>query len=155
MFERFSQPARRVVVSAQQEARQLEHDYIGTEHLLLGVLGGDETAARQALIESGVSYDVVRKRVEDVVGRSAAPAGHIPFTPAAKKALEMSLRESRGLDTGYIGTAHELLGLLRVEDGLAYELLVDLGVDIDALRARLRELARDADEELGDNPPAQ
>src|SRR5579859_1598409 len=124
MFERFTDRARRVIVLAQDEARLLDHNYIGTEHLLLGLIHEGEGVAAAALRELGVSLDAVRQKVEEIIGRGQqAPAGHIPFTPRAKKVLELSLRESNQLGHGYIGTEHILLGLLREGEGVAAQVL--------------------------------
>jgi ATP-dependent Clp protease ATP-binding subunit ClpA len=137
MFERFSDRARRVIVLAQEEARLLAHDYIGTEHVLLGLLHESQGIAGQALASSGIELDRVRAQVGERVGRgTAAPPGHIPFTPRAKKVLELSLREALQLGHDYIGTEHILLGLIREGQGLAAQILVALGIDL----PRLREL---------------
>ena len=112
MFERFTDRARRVIVLAQEEARNLNHNYIGTEHILLALLYEGEGVAAKALESLGISLDVVRQRVEEIIGRGQeAPSGHIPFTPRAKKVLELSLRESLQLGNNYIGTEHILLAL--------------------------------------------
>src|SRR5215467_10045627 len=104
MFERFTDRARRVVVLAQEEARLLKHNYIGTEHLLLGLMREEEGLAAQTLQALGLSHEVVRQRVSEIVGPGdAAQSGHIPFTPRAKKALELSLREALALGHDYIG----------------------------------------------------
>ena len=114
MFERFTDRARRVVVLAQEEARIINHNYIGTEHLLLGLIHEGEGVAAKAMERLGVSIDVVRERVVQIIGQGgAAPTGHIPFTPRAKKVLELSLREALQLGHNYIGTEHLLLGLIR------------------------------------------
>ena len=114
MFERFSQRARRVVVLAQEEARMLDHNYIGTEHILLGLIREGEGVAGRALESLGISLEAVRQQVEQIIGRGQqAPSGHIPFTPRAKKVLELALREAQQLGHNYIGTEHILLGLIR------------------------------------------
>jgi Clp amino terminal domain, pathogenicity island component len=129
MFERFTDRARRVVVLAQEEARLLNHNYIGTEHILLGMLSEPEGVAGETLRSMGVSLDAVRHDVEEIIGRgSTAPAAHIPFTPRAKKVLELSLREALQLGHNYIGTEHILLGLLREGEGVAVQVLVKRGV---------------------------
>jgi ATP-dependent Clp protease ATP-binding subunit ClpA len=126
MFERFSGQARHVVVSAQEEARELDHNYIGTEHLLLGLLATSDSLASASLAALGYTHDNVRDALEAVVGRGkASPGGHIPFTPRAKKVLELSLREALQLKHNYIGTEHILLGLLREGEGRAAQILVD------------------------------
>jgi ATP-dependent Clp protease ATP-binding subunit ClpA len=126
MFERFSGQARHVVVSAQEEARELDHNYIGTEHLLLALLVTSDPLASASLNALGYTYDNVRAKVEEIVGRGkASPGGHIPFTPRAKKVLELSLREALQLKHNYIGTEHILLGLLREGEGIAAQVLAD------------------------------
>jgi ATP-dependent Clp protease ATP-binding subunit ClpC len=126
MFERFSGQARHVVVSAQEEARELDHNYIGTEHLLLGLLATSDSLASASLTTLGYSHDNVRDAVEASVGRGkASPGGHIPFTPRAKKVLELGLREALQLKHNYIGTEHILLGLLREGEGRAAQILAD------------------------------
>lgn len=125
MFERFTDRARRVVVLAQEEARGLSHDYIGTEHLLLGLLGEQEGVAAQALGSLGVDADGVRRAVEERIGRGEEPArGHIPFTPRAKKVLEFSLRVALRFGHNYIGTEHVLLGLVEEGEGVAAQILM-------------------------------
>jgi ATP-dependent Clp protease ATP-binding subunit ClpA len=124
MFERFSGQARQVVVSAQEEARKLDHNYIGTEHLLLGLLAAPDSLASASLTALGYTHDDVRAKLEAMVGRGkASPGGHIPFTPRAKKVLELSLREALQLKHNYIGTEHILLGLLREGEGMAAQIL--------------------------------
>jgi ATP-dependent Clp protease ATP-binding subunit ClpC len=142
MFERFTDRARRVVVRAQEEARTLDHNYIGSEHLLLGLthesIGG---MAAKTLESLGIGLDTVRQRVEEVIGRgSQAPSGHIPFTPEAKKALEGSLREAVQLHHQYIGTEHILLGLIRGGDSVAGRVLAELGADLDRARQEILRL---------------
>ena len=128
MFERFTDRARRVVVLAQEEARMLEHGYIGTEHLLLGLIHEGEGVAAKTLESMGISLDAVRQQVEVIIGRGQhARSGHIPFTPEAKQALELSLRESNQLGHNYIGTEHLLLGLLREGEGVPAQVLVKMG----------------------------
>jgi hypothetical protein len=135
MFERFTDQARHVVVLAQEEARLLAHDYIGTEHILLGLLRGDEGVAAMALQSMDVSLGPARAEVEALVGHGGtAPSGHIPFTPRAKKVLEMSLREALQLGHDHIGTEHILLGLVREGQGVAAEVLVKLGADPASVR---------------------
>ncbi len=135
MFERFTDRARRVVVLAQDEARMLNHDYIGTEHLLLGLIHEGEGVAAKALQALEISLESVRSQVVEVVGKGQETrAGHIPFTPRAKKALELSLRESLQLGHDYIGTEHILLGLIREGDGVAAQVLVRMGADLTRVR---------------------
>ncbi len=141
MFERFTDRARRVVVLAQEEARMLNHNYIGTEHLLLGLIHEGEGVAARALESLGVSLEAVRAQVEEIIGQGQqAPSGHIPFSPRAKKVLELSLRESRQLGHDYIGTEHLLLGLLREGEGVAAQVLVRLGADLNRVRQQVIEL---------------
>jgi Clp amino terminal domain, pathogenicity island component len=135
MFERFTDRARRVVVLAQEEDRFLNHNYIGTEHILLGLIHEGEGVAAQALEQLGVSLEAVRAQVEEVIGRGTdAPTGHIPFTPRAKKVLELSLREALELGHNYIGTEHILLGLLREGQGVGAQVLGELGADLTRVR---------------------
>jgi hypothetical protein len=135
MFERFTDRARRVVVLAQEEARLLNHNYIGTEHLLLGLVHEGEGVAAQALTQLGVSLEAVRAEVEEVIGQGQSPpTGHIPFTPRAKKVLELSLREALELGHNYIGTEHILLGLLREGQGVGAQVLIKLGAGRDQVR---------------------
>ena len=141
MFERFTDRARRVVVLAQDEARMLNHDYIGTEHLLLGLIGEGEGVAARALESLGISLDAVRQQVEQVIGRGQqAPSGHIPFTPRAKKVMELALREANDLGHSYIGTEHILLGLIREGDGVAAGVLTGLGADRPQVRQQVTQL---------------
>ena len=141
MFERFTDRARRVVVLAQEEARMLNHDYIGTEHILLGLIHEGEGVAARALESLGISLEAVRQQVEVIIGRGQGmPCGHIPFTPRAKKVLELSLREVQQLGHNYIGTEHILLGLIREGDGVAVQVLVKLGVDLNRVRRQVIQL---------------
>jgi ATP-dependent Clp protease ATP-binding subunit ClpA len=136
MFERFTDQARRVVVLAQEEARHLNHNYIGTEHLLLGLLREGEGVAAKALASLGISLEAGRIQVEEIVGQGLrAPTGHIPFTPRAKKVLELSLREALQLGHNYMGTEHILLGVIREGEGVAAQVLAAVGAD----DARVRE----------------
>jgi ATP-dependent Clp protease ATP-binding subunit ClpA len=138
MFERFTDRARRVVVLAQEEARLLNHNYVGTEHLLLGLIHEAEGVAAKALESLGIRLEVVRAQVEQIVGQGQqAPTGHIPFTPRAKKVLELSLREAKQLGHDYIGTEHILLGLLREGEGVAAHVLVKLGADLSRARGQV------------------
>jgi ATP-dependent Clp protease ATP-binding subunit ClpC len=141
MFERFTDRARRVVVLAQEEARMLNHNYIGTEHILLGLIHEGEGVAAKALESLGISLEAVRQQVEEIIGQGQqAPSGHIPFTPRAKKVLELSLREALELGHNYIGTEHILLGLLREGEGVAAQILVRLGADRDRVREQVIQL---------------
>jgi ATP-dependent Clp protease ATP-binding subunit ClpC len=143
MFERFTDRARRVVVFAQDEAKMLNHNYIGTEHLLLGLIHEDEGLAARALKTLGVRLDETRQEVEDIIGRGeGAQIGHIPFTPRAKQVLELSLREALQLDHSYIGTEHILLGLMREGGGVAAQVLVRSGVDLNMARQEVIRLLR-------------
>ena len=135
MFERFTDRARRVVVLAQGEARLLDHNYIGTEHLLLGLIAEGEGVGARALQALDVSLPSIRAQIEEIIGRGQTqPAGHIPFTPRAKKVLELSLREALQLGHNYIGTEHLLLGLVREGEGVAAQVLGNLGVELDDVR---------------------
>src|SRR4249919_207753 len=141
MFERFTDRARRVVVLAQEEARMLNHNYIGTEHLLLGLIHEGEGVAAKALESMGISLEAVRSQVEEIIGQGqAAPTGHIPFTPRAKKVLELSLREALQLGHNYIGTEHILLGLIREGEGVAAQVLQKLGADLNRVRQTVIQL---------------
>src|ERR1700745_3724524 len=141
MFERFTDRARRVVVLAQEEARMLNHNYIGTEHILLGLIHEGEGVAAKALESLGISLDAVRQQVEEIIGQGQqAPSGHIPFTPRAKKVLELSLREALQLGHNYIGTEHILLGLIREGEGVAARVLYKLGPDLNRVRQQVIQL---------------
>src|SRR5499426_4077141 len=141
MFERFTDRARRVVVLAQEEARMLNHNYIGTEHILLGLIHEGEGVAAKALESLNISLEAVRQQVEEIIGQGqAAPTGHIPFTPRAKKVLELSLREALQLGHNYIGTEHILLGLIREGEGVAAQVLVKLGADLNRVRQQVIQL---------------
>jgi ClpA/ClpB-like protein len=141
MFERFTDRARRVVVLAQEEAVGLNHNYIGTEHLLLGLIREREGVAAKALESLGISLEAVRAQVEEIIGQGqSAPTGHIPFTPRAKKVLELSLREALQLGHNYIGTEHILLGLIREGQGVAAQVLVKLGADQPRVRQQVVQL---------------
>ncbi len=144
MFERFTNQARRVVVLAQEESRNLNHNYIGTEHLLLGLLHEGKGTGARALESMDITLEAARREIETRVGRgNQQQPGHIPFTPRAKKSLELSLRESLALGQNYIGTGHLLLGLIRKGDGVGVEVLVSLGADLNAVRGRVIELLPD------------
>jgi ATP-dependent Clp protease ATP-binding subunit ClpA len=150
MFERFTDRGRRVVVLAQDEARRLDHNYIGTEHLLLGLIHEGDGVAAKALESLGISLDDVRQQVEEIIGRGQqAPSGHIPFTPRAKKVLELSLRESKLLGHNYIGTEHILLGLIHEGDGVAAQVLVKLGASLNRVRQQVIYIREGAPETEG------
>ena len=141
MFERFTDRARRVVVLAQEEARMLNHNYIGTEHILLGLIHEGEGLAAKALENLDISLVAVREQVQEIIGQGQqAPTGHIPFTPRAKKVLEYSLREGLQLGHTYIGTEHILLGLIREGEGVAAQVLVKLGADLNKVRQQVIQL---------------
>jgi hypothetical protein len=141
MFQRFTDRGRRVVVLAQEEARLLNHDYIGTEHILLGLIHGGEGVAARSLPTLDISLEAVRAEVEEIIDRGERPpGGHIPFTPRAKKVLELSLREALQLGHDYIGTEHILLGLIRESEGVAAQVLVKLGADHDRVRQQVIQL---------------
>jgi ATP-dependent Clp protease ATP-binding subunit ClpC len=142
MFERFTDRARRVVVQAQEEARTLDHNYVGPEHLLLGLthegIGGVGPKALESL---GISLEAVRQRVEEVTGRGEqAPSGHIPFTPQAKEVLKLALDEAVQLGHSYVGTEHILLGLIREGGSVAAQALIGLGADLDGAREQVIRL---------------
>ena len=141
MFERFTDRARRVVALAQEEAKMLNHNYIGTEHILLGLIHEGEGVAAKALESLNISLDAVREQVQDIIGQGQQqPTGHIPFTPRAKKVLELSLREALQLGHNYIGTEHILLGLIREGEGVAAQVLVKLGADLNRVRQQVIQL---------------
>lgn len=143
MFERFTDRARRVIVLAQEEAKALQHNYIGTEHLLLGLIREGEGIAAKALAAKGVTLEDTRKQVEEMIGKgNAAPNGHIPFTPHAKQVLELSLREALQLGHSYIGTEHILLGLIREGEGVGTQVLIKMDVDLGELRSSTIDLIR-------------
>src|SRR2546425_8700340 len=160
MFERFTDRARRVVVLAQEEARLLNHNDIGTEHILLGLIHEGEGVAAKALESLGISLEAVRAQVEEIIGHGGtAPSGHIPFTPRAKKVLELSLREALQLGHNYIGTEHILLGLIPEGRGVAAQVLVKLGADLSRVRQQVIQLlsgysgAKGAPEQQGAGTP--
>lgn len=141
MFEKFTGRARRVVVLAQQEARSLNHNYIGTEHILLGLIREGEGVAVRALESLGISLEAVREQVEEIIGRGqSAPSGHLPYTAGAKKALELSLREALQLGRNYVSPEHILLGLIREGEGVAARVLVKMGADLIRVRQQVIEL---------------
>jgi ATP-dependent Clp protease ATP-binding subunit ClpC len=141
MFEKFTDKARRVVVLAQEEAKMLNHNYIGTEHILLGLIHEGEGVAAKALEALGINLDAVREQVQEIIGQGQTPpTGHIPFTPRAKKVLELSLREALQLGHSYIGTEHLLLGLIREGEGVAAQVLTKLGADTNRVRQQVIQL---------------
>jgi ATP-dependent Clp protease ATP-binding subunit ClpA len=143
MFERFTDRARRVVVLAQDEARALNHNYIGTEHVLLGLIHEGEGAGAAALEAMGLSLEEIRRQVEEIIGQGQeAPSGHIPFTPRAKKVLELALREALQFGHNYVGTEHIMLGLIREGEGVASQVLTHMGADMDGAREQVTQLLR-------------
>ena len=141
MFERFTDRARRVVVLAQEEARMLNHNYIGTEHILLGLIHEGEGVAAKSLESLGISLEGVRSQVEEIIGQGQqAPSGPIPFTPRAKRVLELCQEAAKELRHNYIGTEHLLLGLIREEQGLAASVLKELGLVLEEVRAEVLEI---------------
>jgi ATP-dependent Clp protease ATP-binding subunit ClpA len=156
MFERFTDRARRVVVLAEEEARALDHNYIGTEHILLGLIHEGQGVAARALESLGISLDAVRQQVEEIIGRGQqTPPGQIPYTPRAKKVLELSLRESLQLGQNYIGTEHILLGLIREGDGVAAQVLVKLGAELNRVRQKVIQLISGQQPPPGRRPPRE
>jgi ATP-dependent Clp protease ATP-binding subunit ClpC len=158
MFERFTDRARRVVVLAEEEARMLNHDHVGTEHILLGLVREDGGAAAQALQALGITEEAVRRQVGEIVvpGRPGSQKAHLPFTPQGKKTLQLSLREAIALGHGYIGTEHILLGLVRADEDVAVQVLTGLGVDPTRVRQQVIRLvsARQVRAEPGTGPAA-
>jgi len=139
MFESFAYGARRVLILAQDEARALDHHYIGTEHILLGLIHGGDSVAANTLESLGVTLELARDQVVKIVGQGVEPAGELPFTPRAEKVLELSLREA---GDAYVGPEHLLVGLVREGDGVAAQVLVRLGVDLNSLRSQVMMPAR-------------
>jgi ATP-dependent Clp protease ATP-binding subunit ClpC len=139
MFERFTDRARRLVVRSQEEARALDHDYLGTEHILLSLIHESIGGVGVKTLESlGISIDAVRQEVTEIVGRGEqAPSAHIPFTPQAKQVLRLALDEAVQLGHNYVGTEHILLGLIRQGDGIAAQVLRHVGVDLDGARTQV------------------
>jgi ATP-dependent Clp protease ATP-binding subunit ClpC len=141
VFERFTERARRVIILAREEAGRFRHDFVGTEHVLLGLIRENEGLAARALAGLGISLEDVRNQVKEIIGRGEqSPSGHIPFTPRAKKVLELSLREALQLSHNYIGTEHILLGLVREGEGVAAQVLVRLGADLERVREQVTKL---------------
>jgi ATP-dependent Clp protease ATP-binding subunit ClpC len=141
VFERFTDRARHVVVYAQEEARMLNHDYIGTEHILLGLIREGEGVAARALESMNISLGAARTRVQEIIGQgSEPPTGHIPFTPRGKKVLELALREALQMGHNYIGTEHILLGLIREGEGVGAQVLQELGAGLDRVRQTVIQL---------------
>jgi ATP-dependent Clp protease ATP-binding subunit ClpC len=155
MFERFTDQSRRAVVLAQEEAKLLNHNYIGTEHLLAGLRRENLGAAARTLKSAGITMDAVRAEIEKLVGRGErAPSGHIPFTAGAKKVLELSLRDALNLGHNHIGTGHLLLGLISKDDCVAVQVLGGLGADTGQLRAQvIQEMENDQEDRGGFSPP--
>ncbi len=156
MFERFTDRARRVLVLAQEEGRHLGHGFVGTEHLLLGLIREEEGIAAKALESLGITLEAARTKVEEVVGRSVnAPSGSPPFTPRAKKVLELALREALQLGHSGVGTEHMLLGIVREGEGVAAQVLVGLGADLGRVRQQVIQLmsGHQGKEETGENAP--
>ena len=157
MFERFTDGARRAVVLSQEEARLLNHNHIGTEHILLGLIHEVEGVAAKALESLGIKLESVRGQVEEIVGPGgSSPSGHIPFTPRAKQVLELSLREALALGHNYIGTEHILLGLIREGEGVAAQVLAKVGADLARVREqviRLLAAHAEASSSAGDHEP--
>jgi ATP-dependent Clp protease ATP-binding subunit ClpC len=146
MFKRFTARARQVIVLGQEEARTLRHEYMGTEHVLLGLLAEGEGIAGQTLQRAGITLDAARAEIEKIIGRGeAAPRGHVPFTPRAKKVLELALREAIHLGHSYLGTEHILLGLIREGEGVAVRVLAALGADLNELRESVLTALKSAD----------
>jgi ATP-dependent Clp protease ATP-binding subunit ClpC len=144
MFERFTDRARNVVVLAQQEARLLKHNYIGTEHILLGLVRESDGLAAKALESLGIGLEAVREQVEEIIGRGQkSPSGNISFTPRGKKVLELSLREALQFGHNYIGTEHILLGIIREGEGVAAQVLVNLGGDLKTVRQQVIQLLKE------------
>ncbi len=155
MFERFTDRARRVLVLAQEEARLLNHSYIGTEHILLGLLHEGEGIAAKTLESLGIELEQVRERIVETIGPAGtAPAGSPPFTPRAKKVLELSLREALQLGHNHIGTEHLLLGLVREGEGVAAQVLVNLGADLSTVRQQVIQLLSGYEGKEAPWPPA-
>jgi hypothetical protein len=149
VFEKFTDRARRVVVLAQEESRLLNHNYIGTEHILLGLIHDDEGVAARTLLSLGIPLEDVRRQVEEIIGSGQRPPqGHIPFTPRAKKVLELSLREALQLGHNYIGTEHLLLGLVREGEGVAAQVLLKAGADLGRAREEVVRI-------LSETPPEE
>jgi ATP-dependent Clp protease ATP-binding subunit ClpC len=154
MFERFTDPARRAVARAQEEARGFDHNYIGTEHLLAGLSCEERGAAAKTLESAGITVDAVRGKIETLVGRGQEPqSGHILFTPQAKKCLELSLREALNLGHNHIGTGHLLLGLISQDDIVAVKVLRELGADLAQLRTQVIAETEGQPEGLDYSPP--
>jgi ATP-dependent Clp protease ATP-binding subunit ClpC len=153
VFDRFTDVARHIIVWAQEEARLLRHNYIGTEHLLLGLTHDEHGVATEALESFGVSTLTVRASVEELIGVGGSePSGHVPFTPRAKKVMELSLREALLLGHNYIGSEHLLLGLVREGEGVAAQVLMRHGADLESVRQRIVEILGTRDPESGTWP---
>jgi ATP-dependent Clp protease ATP-binding subunit ClpC len=154
MFERFTDQSRRGVILAQEEARRFDHNYIGTEHLLAGLRREDRGAGARALERAGITLDAIRGQIETLIGPGKeAPSGHIPFTPRAKKCLELSLREALKLGHPYIDTGHVLLAMIGQDDCVAVRVLGGLGADLGQLRARVIGEIEERPEQPGYSSP--
>ncbi len=154
MFERFTDKSRRAVVLAQEEARQLNHNYIGTEHLLAGLRRETLGAAARAMESAGITMEAVRAEIEKIIGQGQQPpSGHVPFTPRAKKCLELSLREALNLGHDHMGTGHLLLGLISNDDCVAVQVLGGLGTDLGQLRVQVIREIQEHPEDQGTFPP--
>jgi ATP-dependent Clp protease ATP-binding subunit ClpC len=150
MFERFTDRARRVVVEAQREARGLGHDYIGTEHLLLGLIGEGGGVGAKALESLGVSAEALRAAVAEIVEPGEqSPSAHIPFTPRAKQVLRLSLAEAARFGHTYIGTEHLLLALIQERNGVAGQVLAAAGADLERVRAEVARLLAEYQRRMG------
>jgi ATP-dependent Clp protease ATP-binding subunit ClpA len=156
MFERFTDRARRVVVLAQEEARMLNHHYVGTEHILLGLIHEGEGVAAKALESLGIGLETVREKVTEIIGRGEQPpSGHIPFTPRSKKVLELSLREALQLGHNYIGTEHILLGMMSEGQGVGAQVLVRLGADLDGVRQQVTQVLHEHGSRTESSQPSE
>jgi ATP-dependent Clp protease ATP-binding subunit ClpC len=156
VFERFTDRARRVLVLSQEEARLLNHSFIGTEHFLLGLLHEGEGIGAKVLAEAGVTLEAVREKVEETIGSSGtSPVPNPPYTPRSKRILELALREALSLGNNWIGTEHLLLGLIREGEGVAAQVLVSLGVDLATLRGSVLRLMKDIPPPVPPREPLQ
>jgi ATP-dependent Clp protease ATP-binding subunit ClpC len=154
MYENFTDPARRVLVLAQEEARALDHHYLGTEHILLGLVAEADNVGAEVLENLGILVAAVRAQVEEIIGHgddATGPVGQQPFTPRAKKVLELSMREAQQLGHSYLGPEHLLLGLVREGEGVAAQVLIKLGADLSSVREQVLMLLT-GQTHLGRNP---
>ncbi|HRQ86856.1 MAG TPA: Clp protease N-terminal domain-containing protein, partial [Candidatus Saccharibacteria bacterium] len=140
MFERFTNEARQAIVRGDLEARKLQHNYLGTEHLLLGLAMGDGDVASLALTQLGISADAVREGIEQIVGRGEVATGHVPFTPRAKAVMEGSLREALQLGTNFINPEHLLLGIIREDKNFGAQVIAHLGVSLEDVHSKIHEV---------------